>query len=468
MQTKKQLPAGRFVFAEEKDFPQIKALWQEAFNDEDEYVDGYLSEYYNDRRIFLFKSGDEVVSMASLFLVELDDKPAIYIYALATKNEYKSRGIARKILDIIQMIFECKLILQPEKNGVEKFYEKIGFSSLDSDRLYSVCEKFNITDMTLGRFDGYERAYRKPSVNDIKFSELDAESIDNTISFFNLRKNKACESTPLCLYLYRHIYTPLYCVFNDACFVLYKYNGKIVGATLPYCDENMLVENFKIQEKYFNEILKINHKIYSCNCEGFEALKSSGVLDNYDAEEHPIFKDYLYDGESMRTLSGKKLSKKRNLIHQFEKNYEGRWEYSALTFDDKNETLEFVEKWYKDYPNKEDKFLIGEHKGLVDVISHKEMYDFFKFGAIRINGEIKAISVGSLNKLDNVAIIDVEKADPNINGLYQIINREFLLHEFPKVDIVNREDDVGEENLRKAKMSYNPIGFELKYNMTQK
>ncbi|MBF1029068.1 MAG: DUF2156 domain-containing protein, partial [Lachnospiraceae bacterium] len=66
------------------------------------------------------------------------------------------------------------------------------------------------------------------------------------------------------------------------------------------------------------------------------------------------------------------------------------------------------------------------------------------------------------------ACISVEKADAGITGLYQMINQQFLLHEFPDAMIVNREDDVGLEGLRRAKMSYNPIGFEKKYMVSQK
>ena len=53
-------------------------------------------------------------------------------------------------------------------------------------------------------------------------------------------------------------------------------------------------------------------------------------------------------------------------------------------------------------------------------------------------------------------------------GIYQVINQEFLIHEFPKAKIVNREDDMGLQGLRRAKESYNPIGFARKYMVLQK
>ena len=467
MQTKKELPDGRFVFAAEKDFVQIKNLWQEAFDDDEEYIDSFLSYYFNERRIILFKNGEKVLSMASLFSIEFNGRKAVYVFALATKNEFKGKGIATELLDYIQTVFECAVILQPEMNGVEKFYKNIGFELLEADKLYSVCEKFKITELTLGRFDGFIREYKKPETDKMFFTETEPKNIEKITEYFNLRPNKSCESTPLCLYLYHRLFTPLYCIVDDTCFIIYTQNNKITGAALPLCKENKLAKNFKIQEKFFTEKLKIKHRIFSGNSEGFEALKNSGVLDNYESSEHPVYKDYLYSGESMRTLAGKKLSKKRNLIHQFEKNYDGRWEYVSLGFEDKNTILDFVEQWYESHPS-DDPFLTVEHNGLIDVVSHREMFSIFKFGGIKIDGELKAFSIGSYNSYENMAVIDVEKADPQINGLYQLINREFLLHEFPNAEIVNREDDVGEENLRKAKMSYNPIGFEIKYNITQK
>ena len=67
-----------------------------------------------------------------------------------------------------------------------------------------------------------------------------------------------------------------------------------------------------------------------------------------------------------------------------------------------------------------------------------------------------------------IPIIHIEKANPEIRGLYQFINQQFLLAEFPEVKLVNREDDLGQEGLRKAKMSYNPCGFARKYLIEQK
>ena len=48
------------------------------------------------------------------------------------------------------------------------------------------------------------------------------------------------------------------------------------------------------------------------------------------------------------------------------------------------------------------------------------------------------------------------------------INQQFLIHEFADTSLVNREDDLGLEGLRKAKLSYNPIGYARKYQVIQR
>jgi hypothetical protein len=90
-----------------------------------------------------------------------------------------------------------------------------------------------------------------------------------------------------------------------------------------------------------------------------------------------------------------------------------------------------------------------------------------KGGAIRIGGKIVALTIGE-RYLSDTFVIHVEKAQQAIDGLYQVINQEFLVNEASDCMFVNREQDLGFQNLRNTKMSYNPARYVEKYKVREK
>ena len=207
------------------------------------------------------------------------------------------------------------------------------------------------------------------------------------------------------------------------------------------------------------------HKPFYIALADEEAVQYLGLdPKEYEVEEQVDLKDYLYDGEAMRTLAGKKLHKKKNHLNAFMREYEGRYEYRRLCCSDRHEVWEFMERWRQkkaDADALEDS-LEYEVAGIHEILKNCSSLSV-RMAAVYVDGQMEAFTIGSLNERENMAVIHIEKANPDIKGLYQFINQQFLVHEFPDVALVNREDDVGMEGLRKAKMSYNPIGFARKY-----
>ena len=108
-----------------------------------------------------------------------------------------------------------------------------------------------------------------------------------------------------------------------------------------------------------------------------------------------------------------------------------------------------------------------EVAGIHDILKNCSSL-YVRMAGVYIDGQLEAFTIGSLNVRENMAVIHIEKANPEIRGLYQFINQQFLINEFPQAELVNREDDVGMEGLRKAKMSYYPIGFARKYMVRER
>ncbi|WP_432629407.1 DUF2156 domain-containing protein [Brotaphodocola sp.] len=357
----------------------------------------------------------------------------------------------------------------------------------------------------------------------MKYLPLTAEDVISLSPFYTLRPNRSCDSAPLDQYLYRNFYQVKYCQFEDALFLMFlsegnepdeadpdatsknatsknatSENGEKHGEDaqnleqknermeiygfLPYCKEEDLAHYLKLEETYFNQVLGIPLVMTSADQEGVACLKETDALTGYEVNEVEDIRDYLYDAESLRTLAGRKYTKKRNHINKFLKAYEGRWEYRTLTYADHEEVLAFLKKWMEAKlavgeeggvdengeafdPEEE---LRGEFLGIQDILSHENLFNHIRAGAIYLDGELKAFSMGDYNEKEKVAIISIEKADPEIPGLYQMINQQFARHAYPDALLINREDDVGIEGLRKSKMSYYPVDFEKKYVITQK
>ena len=148
------------------------------------------------------------------------------------------------------------------------------------------------------------------------------------------------------------------------------------------------------------------------------------------------------------------------------KAYEGRIEYRRLCCSDKEEVWRFLDSWRIAKGEDVEEHLDYEVRGIHEILNNCSVLPV-QMGGVFVDGKLEAFSIGSLNKRENMAVSHIEKANPEMRGLYQYINREFLIHEFPEVTLVNREDDLGIEGLRKAKMSYNPVGFARKYSIRQ-
>lgn len=165
--------------------------------------------------------------------------------------------------------------------------------------------------------------------------------------------------------------------------------------------------------------------------------------------------EYLYLLQDLINLAGRDFHGKKNHLNYFKKNFE--YEYVPLTSDMTDEAMNFIQEFNarKDVPDNERVLLEMEAKAMEDVFRNLETVGYMA-GAIRIDGKIEAIAIGGrLNK--NTITEHVEKANIEYRGLYQAINNEFCKAVGPNFKFINREEDMGIPNLRKAKLSYKPV-----------
>ncbi len=298
----------------------------------------------------------------------------------------------------------------------------------------------------------------------LEFKEIDTDSINEIYPFYTMRHNKTCDSVFLESFIWKEYYRVRYAIWEGKALLwLMENNGRCFSA-MPLCREEDLPDAFRAIEQYFNEELGFPLVINLADEFAVEYLKLPE--NRYLVEEQTDSRDYLYSGEAMRTLAGKKLHKKKNRVNAFRREYEGRYEYRRLCCSDSHDVWVFLDKWRQQKGEDVEEHLDYEVRGIHDILKNCSQLSIH-MGGVYIDGQLEAFSIGSYNPIENMAVIHIEKANPEINGLYQYINQQFLLEEFPDVEWVNREDDMGLEGLRRAKMSYNPADYARKYLVEQ-
>jgi len=171
--------------------------------------------------------------------------------------------------------------------------------------------------------------------------------------------------------------------------------------------------------------------------------------------------DYIYLTEDLIELKGRAYHSKKNHLNYFKKTYE--YEYVKLTSDMAEDAMRFIAEFNsrKEVPEHEMEMLKMEEQAMEDVFRNLEAVGY-SAGAILIDGKIEAIAIGG--QLGGNTITEhVEKANIEYRGLYQAINNEFCKHVASRAKYINREEDMGIPNLRKAKLSYKPVKLLEKY-----
>ncbi len=179
--------------------------------------------------------------------------------------------------------------------------------------------------------------------------------------------------------------------------------------------------------------------------------------------EDPRTFDYIYQAQDLIKLEGRKYHSKRNHLHQFSRKYS--WEYQRITQRVVEECCSFSTEWF-DIKEVFHRVCTDEQKAMAMVMNN---YDALGVcgGVIKVDGQIQAIAVGEKLR-DDMAVIHIEKANIEYEGIYAAINQQFATDFGAPFQYINREEDMGIEGLRKAKLSYHPARLVMKFNGERK
>lgn len=247
------------------------------------------------------------------------------------------------------------------------------------------------------------------------------------------------------IYLFRRSHNYRISKLDNELFVITGRDGENPFFMLPFGlpDENIV-----------RELFNNYHTMKAATAGQAEKLAAMGYSVGEDRDNF----DYLYSREDLVNLTGRKFHKKKNLLNIFVKNNE--CQAKPLLEEYRDDALQILERW-NDRHDEPNDFAAAKE-------ALEKMWPLQLCGGIfYIDGQPAAYCLGEELALGKSFVIHFEKAvlGEDFKGIYQYINQAFASILPEKYQTINREQDLGDPGLRRAKMSYRPVDFVKKFKV---
>lgn len=166
--------------------------------------------------------------------------------------------------------------------------------------------------------------------------------------------------------------------------------------------------------------------------------------------------DYLYAASDLARLSGNRYHKKKNLVNQFKRKY--TYSYLPMNAEMVAKALEMQTDWCVWRDCEAHETLAAENRVIERILGRWQQLEGLTGGAVLVGDQLACYTIAETTADDSL-IIHFEKGDPEFKGSYQAINQLFLEHQAGPGTLVNREQDLDNPGLRKAKESYHPVDY---------
>ena len=296
----------------------------------------------------------------------------------------------------------------------------------------------------------------------LTFQPITIEAVEELLPFAKEQQTRSCDYTPGNLVMWARFMEYKYAIANETLFISCKSQSDMQSeAFLAPIGKMSLRESLSLLQAYCKQNSK-ELRLTAVPQEFIEELQS--ILPNYECKELENWSDYVYDIQKLATLQGKALNKKRNRYNKFIAE-QPAYSYNRCTPDDINEVVKFLATNRECQHNREDNMRCYEHWQCMATVRNLLKYEQ-PAGVLRIDGKITAFTLGEI--FGDTLFVHIEKADHNIAGASEAINRMFvndILAQHPELVYANREEDLGDPGLRQVKRAYNPVMMIQRYEM---
>ena len=283
----------------------------------------------------------------------------------------------------------------------------------------------------------------------IEFRKPVIEDKAMVTGYIKQKKSRSCEDTFGNILLWARFYD-VQIAEVEGCLVAATI-GEELSFHYPY-GKGDVKKCLEVLEAY-SKSLGHEFQLHCVTPEAFEELEKI-FPGEFEIEYDRDIADYVYEAEKLRTLSGKKYHGKKNHVNKFKKKYEN-WEYVSLNKENIEEAFQLLLEWknlnlcHENHDKNAESCVACNYLRLLEELE-------VVGGMLRVDGKAVAFTIGE-QVCDDTMVVHIEKALTEYEGAYTMINQQFVEHECDHVTYVNREDDTGDEGLRKAKLSYRPV-----------
>lgn len=291
-----------------------------------------------------------------------------------------------------------------------------------------------------------------------EFIPVDCRNIEGLEPYFAACANRISDNTAGVTFQWRNIFQTHFAIAGDSLVTrsVYKRIGPCYSVPVGSGDVNAGFAAAEREARELNEELR-----FACVGQDQLPLIEARYEGRFFAEEKRDWFDYLYEADSFRTYSGKKLHSQKNHVNRFYKEFPEA-ECREITEDMFPACMAFLERIEAEHPEMSE-VERNELKGTMDLIEL----------ACRLNQRaaclvtrlgITALSVGEIK--GDTLYAHAEKADVNASGAYPAMAQAFVNFMGTGFTYVNREDDAGDEGIRYSKLNYKPLELIPKYLVT--